>query len=170
MSGGGGASGGAAVATMGLQMYSAKRQADAMKSQAAFQAQQSRFNAEVLEVQREELLAQAQEDQTEMAKQIQGMLGSQRVALAAQGIDVDSDVALQIQEETREVGRQDLMALKNNAWRKAWGIEVEQMNLRQSATMGVIGAQMGASATLATGGAQALATGLQNFDKIKGLF
>lgn len=156
----GASSGAATAASMAMSIYNAKQQSDAIKMQGEFDAQQAKFNVQSLEVRKNELLAKAEEDQTDMAKQVQQMLGIQKVSLAAQGIEVDTGTAEQIQAETKEIGRKDIMRIKNNAWREAWGMEVQQEQIETQAKFAKLGARTQASNTLATGGLQALNTGL----------
>ena len=126
-------------------------QADALKSEAEFSAGQLEFNAKLLEAQKRDVKRRAGKDEFRRSQEIRSMLGSQRVSLAAQGIEIDSGVAFEIQEDTRETGRQDIMAIRNNAWREAWGLDVQAMDLRNQAIIGQASADIRGRASIIGG-------------------
>lgn len=127
---------GAGQAAMGVaKMYQAKKGADAERIHSQYEANQAEFNAMLNEMRVEDLNVQADKDAIQRQKDISQMIGSQKVNLAAQGIDIDSDVAMKIKEDTEEIGRQDVLAIRNNAWKAAMGIEFESADMRQGASM-----------------------------------
>ena len=96
-----GAAGGAIQAGLGAaQIINAKNSADAAKAQAEFMAQQDEFNAQLLEYRKNEIGEIAQENIDVRQQQVRQMLGSQKVALAAQGIEVEGDIGEQLAELT----------------------------------------------------------------------
>lgn len=155
----GAAAAGGAIA--GTQVLSAKLQADAMKAQGEWQEQQMRFNADVTSMQRREIDKKSQEDVFQRQEDVRQMLGIQKVAIAANGIDLDSDVSKQLEADTRRTGMKDVLAIKNNAWREAWGLDVKAQDLRSQGALARAGADVGAATTLATGGLRAIGTGAE---------
>lgn len=57
-------------------------------------------------------------------------IGSQRAALAAQGIRIDEGSARDVQLETAEIGELDAMNIRNNAAREAFGYKVQSISQR----------------------------------------
>ncbi len=150
------AAGGAVVG--GSQLLAAKQQADAVKAQGKWQAQQLNFNATVAGMQRREIDVKAQDDISMRQKDIARMLGDQKAMIAANGIDVDSDVSKQIEADTRRTGREDVSNIKNNAWREAWGLQVKESDLRSQANFARSSGKIGAANTLLAGGLSAIGT------------
>ena len=149
--------GGGAQAAMGVaQVWQAKKGSDAEKLHSQYEARQMEFNAQMLDMRAEEVNVQAEKDIVQRQSDISRMLGTQKVSVAAQGIELDSEVALQIKEETERIGREDVMAIKNNAWKQAWGMEVESADMRSQADFTRQAGKSRARSTLVTGGLQGL--------------
>ena len=148
-----GAAGGAIQAGLGAaQIINAKNSADAAKAQAEFMAQQDEFNAQLLEYRKNEIGEIAQENIDVRQQQVRQMLGSQKVALAAQGIEVEGDIGEQLAEQERKLLQQDVEAIKNNAWREVFGLEQKQLDLRSSAAFTRVEGSERARQTMVTGG------------------
>lgn len=148
----------AAIGSAAIQMYGASKQADAQRAQADFQADQARANAKLLDLQREEVFKQGEEDVRIRQQQIRGMLGTQSAMMAAQGISIDSEVVDNLAADTKQVGIEDAQAIRNNAWREAWGLEVESNNLRETAKFTKRAGETSANNTMLIGGASAVST------------
>lgn len=58
------------------------------------------------------------------------VIGSQRAALAAQGIRIDEGSARDVQLETAEIGELDAMNIRNNAAREAFGYKTQSISQR----------------------------------------
>lgn len=63
------------------------------------------------------------------------MLGRQRVSMAAQGIDVSTGNALDIQEQTVQFGIEDAQIIRNNAFLEAMGYEQQAINYKAQANI-----------------------------------
>jgi len=130
----GGAAGGAAQIGMGgLQMVQGMEEAKAMKQQAEFNAKQSEFNASLVKYQQEDLQAESEEAVFQREQQINQMVGSQKVSLAAQGIEVEGEIGETLEQEERLIGLEDVQAIKNNAWRESMGLEIKKQDMLSSA-------------------------------------
>ena len=140
----------------GVQMWEAKNQADAMKRQSEFEARQMEFNAQLTDMRREELGEQRGKDIVARESQINQMIGSQKTAMAASGVSLDSELAQQIKEESLRTGTEDVQMIKNNAWKQAWGLEMEAQDMRSQAGFTRLGGKNKARQTLTTGGVQAI--------------
>lgn len=82
-------------------------------------------------------------------------VGAQRARLAAQGIEVDSGSAQEIQEETAMITAEDAMTVKNNAWREAWGFKVEAAEATARGRFARVAGDAAYSSSLVTGGLKA---------------
>jgi hypothetical protein len=91
------------------------------------------------------------------------VVGAQRAALAAQGINVDSGTAATLQDQTVEQARKDSETIRSNAWREAWGFRVQANNARGAGEFAQMGANNAAQNTLVTGGIQALQAGVKGY-------
>lgn len=60
-------------------------------------------------------------------------IGTQRSAQAANGIDVNSGSAAQLQDDTAMIGELDALTIANNAAREAYGYRVQAQQDRQNA-------------------------------------
>lgn len=170
----------AATAVMAMsQIGGAYAQSEMMRGQgelaranAEFQATQNEINARFAEMQATEIIKQGDEQAREYEKQVRQTVGSQRAILAAQGIEVDADTALELQKEASEVGALDVETIKNNAWRQAFGYKQEAISqkfqaglTRQAGKFQQSQLNFGARQTLVAGGVQAIGTGLSSFNR-----
>lgn len=145
------ASSGANAIGTAAQTYS---QSQAIKAQGRFQKNQLEFNASVAELQAEDAITRGNKEALNKRKQSKQVIGSQRAALAAQGIEVNADTASQIQEDTAGLAAEDIITIKNNAWREAWGYRVQAQDLRTQAAMAKSAARFNQTQTILTGGLQ----------------
>jgi hypothetical protein len=153
-----GAGGIAGAVSGGLGLLGAKMQADASKAQGEFAAQQSEFNAAMLKIQRKEIGEKAQDDIFMRQQDVSAMLGAQKATMAANGIDVDSDVSMALYDDTIVKGHQDAMAIRNNAWREAWGVSVKIADVQNAGAFARAGGLTNAWTSLATGGLNAVSS------------
>lgn len=90
------------------------------------------------------------------------MIGAQRAGFAAQGVDISSGSALEIQGMTRVMSEYDAALAQNNAMREAWGYRTEGENfsaqaaaLKTAGTNQAIGTLLGGFGQAAASTAQA---------------
>ena len=151
-----GAAAGAQAGVGALQIWEAKNSADAIERQSAFEAMQLEHNAKLLEFQKEDIQAQLNDETTARFKEAKRLIGDQKVVMAAQGVTVEGGLGEQLMQEELQYAADDVQTLKNNAWRQAFGIEIEQENLKTQAKFTRIGGKEAARQTLVTGGLQGL--------------
>lgn len=133
-------------------MGNAYSQAQAARAQGAYQKQQLGFNARLSDLAAQDAIRRGQEDAQRHRTATKGLIGSQRASLAAQGIEIDSGSALEIQQDTRALGELDALTIQNNARRQAWGFKVQAQDLRFQGRMAKLGARTQARSTLIAGG------------------
>lgn len=117
-----------AVVGAGLSAYSASEQADSQQKAARFQAQIDANNAQIALQNRSIELQQGEQDVQRAMMERNQLIGRQRVALAANGVDMNEGSAQDLLATTEFLSEWDQANIKNNAARKAWGFQVEQDN------------------------------------------
>jgi hypothetical protein len=106
------------------------------RSNARLQADISRINARIAELQgRDALLLGRRQEQASRMKTAQTK-SSARAALAANGIDLGSDLATALNASTDYIGETDANTIAANAIKSAWGYRNEAASLRAQAAMG----------------------------------
>jgi len=83
-------------------------------------------------------------DQDKLGRRYRSMMGSQRAALAANGIDTDFGSAGDVLQDTRDLYREDASTLAGNSMNEVKGIEISAANF---------GSQAKAAGMAATGAA-----------------
>lgn len=165
------AAGAVGVGMGAMQMVQAGNDAKMQKKQAEFDAMQMRFNAGLIKYQQEDLQDQKTRDIVAREQQVKAMLGSQKANLAAQGIDVEGEIGEDIAYETREIGMDDVQAIKNNAWRESMGLEIKRVDMLNGARSTILEGRSRANATQASGmisGIGSIAQGVGQMKKAGG--
>lgn len=152
----GGAGGAAQAGIGGLQILAAKQTADAIKRQSEFMARQEEFNAQLIQVQKQDIDKIATRDVDRRYQELRQVIGSQKATMAAQGIEVEGEIGAALEADERLFVQQDVQTIKNNAWREAMGLEIKSRELSAQATMTRLGGQEKARQTMVTGGLQGL--------------
>jgi hypothetical protein len=156
----------AGVAMGGLQVLEANNQAKSIKRQAAFQAQQAKFNQQLIDLQKKDLADIASGQIAKRQSQTKQIVGAQKVAIASQGIELDSDVALELETQEYKLSLDDEMNIKNNAWRESLGLSIEQGNIKNQSMFDQSYAKSQARSTIATGYLQGASTAMGAFGRM----
>ncbi len=144
------------AAGVGMSVVSAYQQSEAAKQQGEFQKEQADMNSRLAEMNAEDAVRRGEKAVQQHAQKVKQVVGSQRASMAAQGLDINSGSAMDLQNQALEFGAEDQMTIRNNAWREAWGYKVEA---KQSAAQGRLAAMSAgneSSNSLMTGGLRAL--------------
>jgi hypothetical protein len=100
------------------------------------------FNAAALELQSKDAITRGQEAEDQFRKQLKGVIGTQRAQFAAQGIDVGTGSAVDVQKDTAYQGELDALTIRTNAAREAWGFTVqaqgETLQAKNTRKLGVL--------------------------------
>lgn len=130
----------ASVAGLGIQAYGAHKagQSAQKNAEAAAQASESTaalqdFNADVAAIQAQDALDRGNQEADQFRAQVRGAIGTQRVAQAANGVDVAFGSAVDVQADAAYIGKLDEVQLRTNAARAAWGYTVSSLNYREQA-------------------------------------
>lgn len=121
---------GLTVASTVTKFKSERDSAKGAERQGNYEKQIYDQNAKYAEQQAADAIQVGQEAEYRHRAGVRGLVGSQRAASAAQGIDIDSGSALDIQLESVGIGELDALTIRNNAAREAWGYKVEAADLR----------------------------------------
>jgi hypothetical protein len=119
-------------ATAAIAMMAVGSGFSAMSSANAGKANQrlAEMNAQVAEIQAEDAIARGRVEEGIHRKKVRGMIGSQRAAFAAGGVDVNSGSALDVQADTAKFGEMDALTIRMTAAREAWGYKVGATDMR----------------------------------------
>lgn len=152
----------AAMSIMAMSsLASAYTQSQAAKTQGEFQKQQAEQNARLAEMQAKETEAAGEKQAAQHRAKVKALVGSQKAALAAQGIDIGAGTALDLIGQTTEAGEDDAATIRMNAYKQAFGIRQEaQMGVNQG-QFDYLSGRNEARNTLLTGGLQALSYGME---------
>jgi hypothetical protein len=135
----------------GSSIASGINQASAIEARAQFEQTQLELQARMAEFQAEDVLRRGEKEADLFARQARQVAGTQRVGLAAQGIRIDEGTAAEIQEETAEIAAQQMLTIRNNAWRQAWGLEANAASNRFQAEFSRVGARFASGQALMAG-------------------
>lgn len=114
---------GGALQPLGI-LSAAEQEAQAAEARGRYQRQAAEFNARLAEIQAEDAINRGDDEANRYREQVNQVIGRQRAAMAAQGISLDTGSAFEIQEQTMRQRDVEVLTIKNNAWREAWGFEV----------------------------------------------
>lgn len=133
-------------------------QSQNMRSAGAYQEKIAEFNAKMAERQADRVIELGIKESGKARKAGAQVLGSQRVSLANQGLDLNTGSALAVQQETLEASADDARTIENNAFMEAMGLRYEALTQRQQGRMANIGANFEADMSLVNGGLQGALT------------
>lgn len=115
----------------------------------------ARQNARIAEAQAEDALVRGEQDVTRRRIKTEGQIGAQRARLAAQGVDINVGSAAEIQAETAALSELDVVTIRNNAAREAWGYRTQAADYRARGRIARTEGTYDALGTLLTTGARA---------------
>lgn len=160
------------VAGATMSAYGAYQSSKDSAAAYGYQSQVARNNAQIAETQAQDALARGQIAEGEHGKKVAQLKGNQRAILAAHGLDLGEGSALNILSDTDFMGARDLLIIRDNAAREAWGHRVEGANYRADA--GLLQARSDAenpllagATTLLTGGGS-VASSWDRYSRSKG--
>lgn len=87
-------------------------------------------------------------EQQHAAWRTRAMLGKQKAAIAANGVDLDIGSSVDVLGDTALFGGAERSALATDAARKAWGFQSEALNHRNQGAQAAWGGKVGSQATI----------------------
>lgn len=167
-----GASGAITAGAYGVQGLSsaagAYSQSQAQSAMGGYQKTVSDINAGMATTQAQDAITRGDIAANTANMKTRQVVGSQRANMAAQGIDVNSGSAADVQGSTQAIGALDALTIKNNAWRTAWGYNVQASNYTSQGAFQKQAADTQSGQTLLTGGMSFLKSGMQAVGAYKG--
>jgi hypothetical protein len=121
------------------------------QQQGAFQSAMAEQNAGYKEAAAQDAIKRGDVQADQYRRQVGQMIGSQRSGFAANGIDVNSGTAAEVQDDTAAFGEFDALTIANNAAREAWGYRVGAENDRMNAKMTQSNAKSAATGSILGG-------------------
>jgi len=145
----------AAVFSGGLNLASGISQYSASNMQGRYAQAAAEDNARLIDRQAADVVRRGFNEASLYKKKIKQTQASQKVSLAAQGIEISGDTALQILQETAEIGEVDAMTIRNNAYRQAYGLKAQAIDLRAQGKFSRAEASARGMSSLVTSGLKA---------------
>lgn len=161
----------AAFATAGLVSSSvgAWSQASTQKSAMNAAADVAEANAMYADWQASSVLEAGRRDESRQRVQTAQLKGTQRAAMAANGVDLGTGTAAHILTTTDILGEEDARTIRMNAIEQAFGVRVEATNQRNEARMARAGAKsispLSAGVTTLLNGSGQVASSWYSWDK-----
>lgn len=152
---------GTAVVGGALSMIQAGEASDAALLKGQYEKNQYDMNQKLADVQATDATTRGERDVSIYATKTRGLLGQQRVAAAANGVDVNYGSAAEVQADTMAQAGVNQNLIRNNAWREALGYKIQASNYGTASTFAGFAGQNNANNTLLTGYANAAKSGLQ---------
>jgi hypothetical protein len=147
-------SGSMAPLSAGLNIIGAVAESEAIKAEGRFRKQQAEHNAKLAEMAAEDALFRGDSDARQLKRDAKKLMGEQKVSFAAQGIQLEGS-ALDVLEETDRLAELEVMKIKNNAFKEAFGFKTEASQARLRGRMAELSARTQSNLTLITGGSRA---------------
>jgi len=107
--------------------------AQAAKQAGAAQASADMQNAQYADMAANDSIKRGGMTEDQQRLQTAAAIGTQRAGFAANGVDVNSGSAANIQDDTAQLGEFDALTIRNNAAREAWGYRTQSQTYRTSA-------------------------------------
>ncbi len=156
-----------AASQVALTALSTYHQAKSTKQLGRYKQQTENENADFLDIQAKDAILRGDRASNDLKLKTKGLIGRQRAAMAAQGIDIGDGSALDIQEDTAGQGAMDALTIKNNAWRESFGFGMQARARRRAGSLEMLAAKNEANATLLTGGLKAVEQGVGGYDRFQ---
>lgn len=154
---------GSGVST-GAQAAGSYQQSQAALAQGRYGRNMANLNANMTEIEAQDAIRRGNVAANRQNLRTQLLIGNQRATAAAQGVDVNSGSALDLQAEAARMGVIDANTIKMNAYKEAMGLRMQGSNQRFQGNMAYLSGRGKAANTLLAGGTGAARTALSGID------
>lgn len=137
------------ILAMGVSAIASARET---KLESAYKQARGRANARISRQQADDAIVRGQSDVIRSASAAKSLLGAQRAALGAQGVDIDSGSAADVQADTAQQQEVNARLIRNNAVRESWGFEMDAMNSEFGADLAQRAGRAAVASTLLSSG------------------
>lgn len=124
-------------------------------------------NASYADRQAQDAIDRGESDASAHDRKVKLLIGQQRAKLGAQGADLSAGSALDIQKDTAGLGAEDVLTIKNNAYREAWGYQSQAADYRKQADLYRSAGKTTARNSILGGLSEAVGTGFAAYAKTK---
>jgi len=121
-----------AVGTL-VGAFAQKQAVEADNKAMEYNAQMQERNATIAQQQSQDAQIRGQEEETRHRQRVSQLKGTQRSALAASGVQVDTGSAFDVIEDTTRSGELDALSIRHNAGMETWGHQVQSSNYQGQA-------------------------------------
>ncbi len=136
------------TASIGLQGLGGGLQAGAEQGAGKIQNTIYKFNSKIQNLQAQDAIDIGLKKEQNFRKKVKKFAADQRLAFAAQGIDIESGTALDVQMDTAEQGEIDALTIRNNAYLEAWGYKVGAENSKTQGEFAELSGEMASMGTI----------------------
>lgn len=147
---------GTSVAAAGTAAYGAMQSSQATSAADAYQSQMATINQGIANTAAQNALLAGNVEQQQKANQENQLLGQQKVALAANGVDVNSGSSVSLESDTKAEGMMDQLTIQSNAQREAIGYQTQSLNYQGQAGLDEASSQNALSAGELSAGSSVL--------------
>jgi len=144
-----------------------RQQAGAVERQGQYQSKVFGIDADLAERQAEDAIARGHEAELKAGRQTKQLIGAQRAAYAAGGVDISSGTPGDIQADTETLGELDQLTIRNNGALEAWGYNVQAAEYRTKAAMALAASQNEARALRTSSVGTLLSGALETYGQFK---
>lgn len=141
---------------MGLMAVSGAFAAKSAHDQGKYQQKVMENNAKSAEYAAQDALARGAVEEDQARQRMRAMIGQQKAALAANGIDTTTGTGSLLLTDTAGLGEFDALTVRNNAMKQAYGMNVQADNLMAEGAAARVGGRNQAIGSLLTTGSQAM--------------
>lgn len=142
------------------------QQASAQAASARYNAQVAELNATLSERRARDAIERGKTEEQKKRQEVQRILGAQKAAMAANGVDLTFGSPLDTIVDTAVLGELDALTIRSNAYREAYDHRVDAMNKRAGAEL----SRLEARSALTGGYLQAAGTLLGGASKAYGQY
>lgn len=139
----------------------------AQRAQGEYARNQAYQNALNAEAQAADAERRGEKDAQQIRRQTRNLVGDQRVAAAAAGLDVNAGSVGDVQGEAMAMGEADVATAKTNAWREAWGFKSQASSYRAGGDAALRSGKNQANSTILTSGLAGLSNSAEGIAKSK---
>jgi hypothetical protein len=144
---------------MALTAIGGLQAADAQKKQGQYQQKVAENNALTQRWAADDAITRGVVAEDRQRERTRALIGQQRAAMAANGIDVGTGTALDLQADAANEGEFDAMTIRSNAMRQAWGLQTQADNTVADGAMAAFAGDQKATGTLLSTGGSLLTQG-----------
>lgn len=152
----------AGIGSAGMGAVNSYQQGKAQKAQSEYESQVAQQNAKIAQqnaaMERQQGIEEARLQRIKAAQ----VIGSQKTAMAANGVDVTQGTALDVIEDTAAMGELDALQTRYNYERKAQAYEMQGYNFQNQSNLDILAGENAYSAGKLNG----LAAGLEGITKV----